>query len=80
MTTQEILVSATRAVRPWDSLDATVYDLRTVSKSDVFTDQAQIEICLRCPLAECNNCLDGWKSISAIRPHKKRGRRRANKV
>ena len=77
MTTQEMVRSATRAVKPWASLDATVYDLRTVSKSDVFTDQAQIEICLRCTLSECCNCLDGWKSISAIRPHKKRGGRRA---
>lgn len=77
MTTQEMLASATRAVKPWDSLDATVYDLRTVSKSDVFTDQATIEICLNCPRVECCNCLDGWKSISAIRPHKKRGGRRA---
>lgn len=77
MTTQEMVRSATRAVKPWASLDATVYDLRTVSKSDVFTDQATIEICLNCPRAECCNCLDGWKSISAIRPHKKRGGRRA---
>ena len=77
MTTQEMVRSATRAVKPWASLDATVYDLRTVSKSDVFTDQATIEICLNCPRAECCNCLDGWKSISAIRPHKKRGGHRA---
>lgn len=77
MTTQEMLASATRAVKPWNSLDATVYDFRTISKSDVFTDQATIDICLKCPLAECCNCLDGWKSVAAIRPHKKRGRRRA---
>lgn len=77
MTTQEMLASATRAVKPWASLDATVYDLRTIRSSDTFTDQATIDICLKCPRAECCNCLDGWKSISAIRPHKKRGTRRA---
>lgn len=76
MTTQEMLTSAARAVKPWRSLDSTVYDLRTISKSDVFTDQATIDICLRCPRAECCNCLDGWRSVASIRPHKKRGKRR----
>lgn len=80
MTTQEMLASAAHAVRPWDSMDATVYDFRTISKSDVFTDQAQIEICLRCPRSECCNCLDGWRSVAAIRPHKKRGKRSGTKV
>lgn len=77
MTTQEMLASATRAVKPWASLDATVYDLRTTRSSDTFTDQATIDICLKCTRAECCNCLDGWRSVAAIRPHKKRGTRRA---
>lgn len=77
MTTQEMLTSAARAVKPWASLDSTIYDLRTVRSSDTFTDQATIDICLKCPRVECCNCLDGWRSVAAIRPHKKRGRRRA---
>lgn len=80
MTTQEMLTSAARAIKPWDSLDSTIYDLRTVRSSDTFTDQATIDICLRCQSEECCNCLEGWRSVAAIRPHKKRGVRRANAV
>lgn len=72
-----LLSSASKAVTPWNSIDAyPVEDLRTIRTGETFTNEREIQMCLNCTRVKCNNCLDGWKMLVAIRPHKPRGRKK----
>ena len=52
-----LLTAAAGAVRPWQSLDAEpIGDQRRKRYAAVFTLQTEIDLCLACPLPECNNC------------------------
>ena len=55
-------MTTVQAVRPWDSIDSSgyLYYGGKWIESDVSTydSQAQIELCLRCPIAdECQDCI-----------------------
>ena len=77
MVTQTYVYTAVRATRPWQSIYAEpVYDIRLKRTSEVYTDQNQINLCLNCPQAECNNCLDGWRLLKYARPRGKAKKRR----
>lgn len=58
-----MMTTMVQGVRPWDSVDSSGYfyeETRWV-KSDFssYDSQAQIELCLRCPIAdECADCID----------------------
>jgi len=69
---EETLIRLTfHAVAPWDSVNATVSDLRTVSTGAVYTNQKLIDCCLNCPKAKCDNCMESWGKIKEARPAQK---------
>ena len=69
-TVSPYIQAAAGASRPWNSVDATVEDLRTERMSSLFTNQREIDICLNCPLPECCNCVEAWKNaFGNVRKH-----------
>lgn len=57
MVTREMIKAAAGAVKPWQSLDAVLFeDGRRRRYAAVFTAQSEIDKCLACPLPECCDC------------------------
>lgn len=68
MVTREMIKAAAGALRPWQSLDAVLFeDGRRRRYAAVFTAQSEIDRCLVCPLPECNDCRGKRKGAGRTR-------------